>query len=1173
MNGSSQEALKSLQDLANNRKFQNFVSQAYSRSVLRQLRANPRDWPSYANTLDSDLHYTAFFLSWQGLILKESEAYKVEADNYIKEGAQILEFLYATALKENVERIEQIFNSALGYYISGYYARAFVLMKDLESENSLPQEFEVLKKLFLKDIRGMRSLISSVLFSQEYFDSTLALGLRDKILTEPDVFERIFRATLNKALSYFIEFPKNGYEKLLRQAIFFIEHGIELASKLRYVDWWWLFLALKYLFNEYKENSLWRNLAPLISDDASGELIVPYIRNNLKKRIPLLELWRSQIEALPKINDPDRKSYILKMPTSSGKTKIAELAILRALLDDKESKCIYLAPYRALAVEIERELRESFRGLGIMVSEIYGGFDLSAVERHLIEKSKVLIATPEKMDAFIRYNPELCEGVKLIIIDEGHLINFTRRGLKFEFFIHRILRRFESQNVRFLVVSAVLPNTEEFAKWITGDEENIIESKWRPSRQLLGEFRWTGTKGEIHYTGFEHDCYVLNFIRQTDLAKIKGIRRRTKYPKDLKEAVAEAAIKLSHEGITMIFTAQKRSAFPIGKRILKAIEINKAIAETQGSEFKLNINEDKRYLLDEAIELAKEMMGADAELVKFLKAGFVVHHGDIPHSLRLKIEELVRQEVVSLIIATTTLAQGVNLPIRTVIVDSLQHGHNSYITPTDFWNICGRAGRGMKENEGQILFAVDLTELGRRLERKRQIRKQIVQGYETYRLQSALRELLRMVLIKWKHSHGSINLSDLCQRLAENNLTWLSEDEKDEVRQWLDFLDSELLALTEEVSDEDISPDLLQMIFQKSLLFLQLQTEENVQEWLQAATDILYARIRYIRSKVPTNSQRRNYYLLGFPFTDCEKVEDHADTLLDIYLKAEDYNLWTPDDKCKYLVDICKFLFTLEELKPKNETLSRCFEKILSLWLQGYSPNEISQDRTVKRYTESPAEISAYIEDSFVYKAPWGLNALWVFLSDKAKEDNKELPPVTSNFSALLKYGVYDPVASCLMAFGLESRKLALKLSEAFDGNRNDSKEISRWFNDLSEEDLYSLTCSEDEIQLVLHAQERFSPERTAGQDKGRFEFTIKVNTAKITKTFEKGDRLILSMHENSNRTFSLHTLEGILIGTFMTRKPLPSFLKQQELTDTYITDIEKINDNELRLHIVAEAL
>ncbi len=91
MDGSSQEALKTLQDLANNRKFQNFISQAYFRSVLRQLRANPRDWPSYANTLDSDLHYTAF-LFWQGLILKESEAYKAKADNYITEGAQILEF-------------------------------------------------------------------------------------------------------------------------------------------------------------------------------------------------------------------------------------------------------------------------------------------------------------------------------------------------------------------------------------------------------------------------------------------------------------------------------------------------------------------------------------------------------------------------------------------------------------------------------------------------------------------------------------------------------------------------------------------------------------------------------------------------------------------------------------------------------------------------------------------------------------------------------------------------------------------------------------------------------------------------------------------------------------------------------------------------------------------------
>ena len=135
MNSISQAALKSLQDLANNRKFQNFVSQAYSRSVLRQLRANPRDWPSYTNTLDNDLHYTAYFLFWQGLILKESEAYKVEADNYIKEGAQILEFLYAAASKENVERVEQIFNSALRYYISGYYARAFVIMKDLEGEN------------------------------------------------------------------------------------------------------------------------------------------------------------------------------------------------------------------------------------------------------------------------------------------------------------------------------------------------------------------------------------------------------------------------------------------------------------------------------------------------------------------------------------------------------------------------------------------------------------------------------------------------------------------------------------------------------------------------------------------------------------------------------------------------------------------------------------------------------------------------------------------------------------------------------------------------------------------------------------------------------------------------------------------------------------------------------
>src|SRR5207245_8807095 len=88
----------------------------------------------------------------------------------------------------------------------------------------------------------------------------------------------------------------------------------------------------------------------------------------------------------------------------------------------------------------------------------------------------------------------------------------------------------------------------------------------------------------------------------------------------------------------------------------------------------------------------------------FLRAGFVVHHSALPQPVRLALERLVRSGAVRLVVATTTLAQGVNFPIHTVLVHSLDHGQGELVSPMDFWNICGRAGRGMKENEGQVLF-------------------------------------------------------------------------------------------------------------------------------------------------------------------------------------------------------------------------------------------------------------------------------------------------------------------------------------------------------------------------------------------------------------------------------------------------------------------------------------
>ncbi|MBI1926422.1 DEAD/DEAH box helicase [Candidatus Poribacteria bacterium] len=569
-----------IEDVANireDREFRNFVAQAHSRSILRELGAPENGWPLYSRDVDETLHYTAHYLLEQGLQLRESNVYKDKADDYIREGAEILEFLYATAPIDYPDRSEGLFNAALGYYIAGYYARAYVLMKDLEAELKLPRHLELLKRLFLKDFGGLRQLISDMLLDSKFSDKVVSKRLHSGEISQDESISHVLQTSLNRAFSYFIEYPKSGHRPLYEKACEILEQGIQLAKKTYFVDWWWLLSCSMHLFSEYDANSLWCQLAPMASDDPNGRLVRPYIRNSLRHNVPIIELWRSQTKALPIINESERRSYCLKMPTSAGKTRIAELAILRFLLDhadEPEAKCAYIAPFRALAVEVEKTLEKSFGPLGIRVSEIYGGFELSPLERMLIEKTKILVATPEKFDALIRYVPELAGTIKLLIMDEGHIISLTDRGVRYEFFVHRLVRRYLATDARIFFLSAVLPNVEEFAEWITGRADGVIESEWRPSRLMLGELQWNGSSARIEYTHvlrerLGHECFVPHFIRQWHRDEWRSnLGRRNPFPVDMSEALAIAAMEFAQRGLTLVFVPQQRSAEPLGRKVL-----------------------------------------------------------------------------------------------------------------------------------------------------------------------------------------------------------------------------------------------------------------------------------------------------------------------------------------------------------------------------------------------------------------------------------------------------------------------------------------------------------------------------------------------------------------------------------------------------------------------------
>jgi len=1165
---------------------------------LQGLGVSPDAWPRYTLS-EEDLHHTAHYLFWQGLELKSLAQYQEQGNAYILRGCEVLEFLYQAQPVGYPERTTQLFNAALGYYISGYYARAYVLMRQLQTVAELPPELELLRRFFEKNLAGMRELISNILEDESYTDVAITRLLQERELSEDEALRQIMRATFGRIFSYFIEFPKTGDYPLLERAKELADDGIQLALRTGFVDWWWWFYCVRYLLDQYDESSLWRTLSPFGDDDPDNQFVQLYIRANYSRLIPVIELWPSQISALPFINEAERGSYCLKMPTSAGKTRIAELAILRFLLDDRNdpgTKCIYLAPFRSLAVEVEESLQKSFHPLGVRVSELYGGFELSPIERLLLDETRILVATPEKIDAFLRYNPEFADQIRLIIIDEGHIISLTERGIKYEVFLHRLVKRFARNGVRILFISAVLPNTEEFAEWLTRDPEDVIPSEWRPSRLLLGELRWDGRRARIDYLESDHEplgheCFIPNFIQPIDPQGLPGIRYRRSFPNDIREVVAEAGVRFAQQGTTMIFCARKASAKPMADTIVRSLEINRAIARRDGTQFDLPVDNNATGLIEECIALAEEHMGANNDVSRYLRWGFAIHHSDIPKPVRIKLEKLVRANAIRLIVATTTLAQGVNLPVQTVIVHGLSHGHDP-LTPVTFWNICGRAGRGMRENQGQVLFAVDLhmpnvqlnkdTKKGKspeeihrltdykrekRIEAQEQLRREIIEGYRTYYLLSALYQVLVLIIRNWRQVYPDSDVSELCTRLAQNDLSWFaSGEEANKVQNWLNVLDAELIALIQEDENEEpISPDVLQRILDGSLLYLQAGKVDRADEAIRLITEMLNARWQYTRSVTRSRERQKRFYRLGFPLNDCQTIEENVDELLVLLLEAEAYEEWDATLRCDYLIRLAAFVLShVTTLAPKSSPCIGCWTRILELWLLGYSPNEIASDGEVAKCTDSPTEVSKFIEDVFGYKLPWGFNALNAYLNVVIENTGVTLPEVTAYFSALVKYGVHSPAASCLLAVGLESRKLALKLATVYVGNQLDVRSILLWLSFLSADQLTPLELSDQEIELVERTSKMSPGSRQMSVSQANLErLSLRCPQTPAVSNLAENDVLVLVPRPDiSPNAFSLSTLWGSEIGSFDYEEKIPSGWARTDRVIIRARDVQRQGDD-----------
>ncbi|MCK6523285.1 DEAD/DEAH box helicase, partial [Myxococcota bacterium] len=217
--------------------------------------------------------------------------------------------------------------------------------------------------------------------------------------------------------------------------------GTRIAQEWNHPLFWWSHLIARHLIHDLWAHSL-HKLLPEIDGDSNWNAMRRRFLIMLSLRdVSEVELWPSQEEAAARaINESD--DLVVSMPTSAGKTRVAELAILRALSLGK--RVVYVTPLRALSAQVERTLRRTFGPLNIRVSSMYGASGATNYDRSSLRNDSIVIATPEKLDFALRSEPKLLDDVGLVIFDEGHMIGMEEREVRYEVLVQRLLRRPDS---------------------------------------------------------------------------------------------------------------------------------------------------------------------------------------------------------------------------------------------------------------------------------------------------------------------------------------------------------------------------------------------------------------------------------------------------------------------------------------------------------------------------------------------------------------------------------------------------------------------------------------------------------------------------------------------------------------------------------------------------------
>lgn len=363
----------------------------------------------------------------------------------------------------------------------------------------------------------------------------------------------------------------------------------------------------------------------------------------------------------------DGKSILVSAPTASGKTLTAIISMIN-YLSKNTGKVVYLSPLRALASEKFTEFKKLEKiDLGKKIRVGISTGDFENIEKNL-EKNNVLVLTNEKMDSIIRHGAEWIDEIGLVIADEIHLIGDESRGPTLEMILTK-LKLLESKP-QILGLSATITNSDELANWL---DCKLVKNDWRPVPLSEGVYDAGGV--------------IMNNGKKFEVEpSIRGI------PIDL------GVQSVKDGGQSLVFAETRTRSKALAT---KAADIISQFLEKNESE-ELEKVSKKILSNNEHTELVKT-------LATLIKKGVAFHHAGLNQNCRQTIETEFRKGTIKLLSSTPTLAAGVNLPARRVVISNINRynakiGANRPISILEYKQLCGRAGRPQYDDYGESII-------------------------------------------------------------------------------------------------------------------------------------------------------------------------------------------------------------------------------------------------------------------------------------------------------------------------------------------------------------------------------------------------------------------------------------------------------------------------------------